>query len=114
MASPQITTLTCFSRTANLKVLARIIDGLSNLKFDGEGETTFFEHTARFLKFFTKHNIHYEDVACRLFILMFEGLIRGWCYTLSVASIHSFENLAIECYHAFNRYDYKYMLKKIM
>lgn len=109
-----MTTTTCFSRTENMKVPKRIIDDLSNNKFNGEGETTLFVHTARFLKFCTKHNIHYEDVSCRFLILMFEVCIREWCYTLCTSSIHTFENIAKEIYHTFYRYDYKYVFKKIM
>lgn len=50
-----------------------IIDDLSNLKFSGEGETTFVEHTKCFLRFFIEHNISLEDISSRLFIIMFEG-----------------------------------------
>jgi len=95
-------------------VLVEIINYLSNLKFKGEGETTLFGHTACFLEFCTKHNIHCEEGSFRLLTLTFEEHIREWCYTFHVASIHSFEHIAIEFYHAFDGYDYKSVFKKIM
>ena len=81
MTSSTIITPSCFSRNASLQVPTSIIDDMSTLKFDGEGETTLFEHISHFIKFGTKHNIHYEDVGCRLFILTFKGYIREWCHT---------------------------------
>lgn len=100
--------------TPKIKVSVEIINDLSNLNFNGEGETTFFEHTARFLEFCMKNNIHCEEVACKFFTLTFEGCVREWCYTLHVTSIQSFKHLSIEFYHDFDRYDYKYVFNKIV
>jgi len=48
------------------------------------------------------------------FNLTFEGRASEWYYTLPIASIHSFEHLATELFHAFDKYDYKSVFKKIM
>lgn len=91
-----------------------ILNDLSNLKFYGKGETPIYNYTTHFLQIFTKHNIHCEDVACRLFILTFEARIKEWCYTSMDSSIHSFNHIIKEIFHAFGRYDYKFIFKKIM
>jgi len=114
MASSQILTPTCFSRTENLKAPAGIINDLSNLKFDGDGGTTIPEHIVRVFKFCTKHNIHCEDTACRLFILTFKAHVKEWYHPLPITSIHSFEHLVKELYRTFGMYDYKSIFKKIM
>jgi len=91
-----------------------ILNDLSNLKFDGKGETTILHRTAQFLEFCTKYNIHYEDAACRLSILRFEAGVKEWCYTLLTASIYSFDHVFKELFRAFGRCDYKSVFKKIM
>ena len=63
---------------------------MSQLKFDGEGEISIVEHTYDFSKFFESHEINCEYVACKLFILTFEGQVKLWCHTLPYAAIHSF------------------------
>lgn len=96
-----------------MKVHVGIINDLSNLKFVGESGTTVLEHTIQFLEFFTKHNIHYEDISCRLFFLTFKAHIKEWCYTLRTSSIDYFKYLFKNLYHEFDIYDYKFIYKKI-
>lgn len=91
-----------------------IVDDFSTLKFDDEGETTLLEHTTHFLDFCTEHDIHYEDVACRLFILTFEGHVRKWCHAFTDASMDSFKHLVTKLFRAFDMYDRKHLCKKIL
>lgn len=114
MASSQILTSTCFSRTTNSKVPIGITNDLTNVNFNGEGGTTILEHIAHFLEFCTHNKIHCEDTAYRFFILTFKACIEEWCYTLPTTSIHSFEHIVKELYHACDRHDYKFVYKKIM
>ena len=79
-----------------------IINDLSNTKFDGKCETTFFAH------------IHCEETSFKLFTLTFEGRVREWCRILPDASIHSFEHLVTKLFRAFDMYDSKRLCKKIL
>lgn len=114
MNSSTIIILTCFSGDVSLQVPASIVDDLLTLEFNGEGETTLVGHIVCFLEFNTEHNIQCKDVACRLFILTFEGSIRKWCQTLTDASIHSFKHLVTKLSHAFDMFDCKCLRKKIL
>jgi len=105
---------TCFSKDVSLQVSESIIDYLSTLKFDDEGETTLLEHNLHFLEFCIEHNIHCKDVSCRLFILTFEGRIRKWCHTLTDASLHSFEHLVTKLSLTFDMFNHKRLGKKIL
>jgi len=113
MASSHIITL-CFSRVANLKFLLWIIHNLSNIKFSGEIETTIIKNTLHFLETFYCFEVNYEDVACRLFILILEGRVKQWFYTFLNDSIHSFKQIFMEIHQAFDRYDYQSVYKKII
>lgn len=49
-----------------------------------------------------------------MFTLTFKGGIRECGCKFPVTSRHSFKHLAIEIFHTFDKYDYKYVFKKIM
>ena len=114
MTSSKIILPTCFSKDLKFQVSVNIIDDLSHLKFNGKGETTILEQIEHFLQFCTEHNILFQDVGCRFFILMFEECIRKWCHTLTDASIHSFEHFVTKLFHVFDRYDHEHLCQKIL
>jgi hypothetical protein len=53
------------------KPIRNILHFLSQLKFDGEGETSASGHDLNFLKFCCSHNITNGNGICRLFTLTF-------------------------------------------
>jgi hypothetical protein len=78
----------------------------SQLKFDGEGETSACEHAFKSWKLFSSHNIADGNFICRLFTLTFAGWVKSWCDTLSGISIHMWEQFIHEFLHNFENYDY--------
>jgi hypothetical protein len=73
MAPSHIPLWRCFSGTVPPKPPRNILHFLSQLKFDGEGETTASEHAFKFWKFCSFQNITNGNVICRLFTLTFAG-----------------------------------------
>jgi hypothetical protein len=69
---------------------------ISQFIFDGEGETSASENVFQFWNFLFSHNISHEGVICRLFTVTFVGQVKSWCETLSVASIHTWEQFMHE------------------
>ena len=108
MAHPEIILLGCFSNRSIHKIL--ILDeplyDLSQLKFDGEGDTSITEHIFLLFKFCESYEIDCQDVACVLLFLTLEGCVNELWYTLSLASVHLFEQFLNELHQAFDRYDY--------
>jgi len=90
MAHPKIIIPRCFSNRENITIPTKLIHNLSQLNFDGEGETSILEHILRFLNFCDSNEVNCEDDACKSFSLTLEGHVKYWCHTLLVASIHSF------------------------
>jgi hypothetical protein len=95
-------------------IVRNILHFLSQLKFDGEGEISASEHAFNFWKFCCSHNITNGNVICRLFTLTFAGRVKSWCETLSVASIHTWEQFMHEFLHAFENYDYDNLCAEIL
>jgi hypothetical protein len=106
MAPSHIPLWRCFSGIVPLKTPRNILHFLSQIKFDGEGETTASEHAFQIWKFCCSQNITNESVICRLFTLTLAGQVKSWCETLSVASIHTWEQFMHQFWHAFENYDY--------
>jgi hypothetical protein len=79
----------CVSSFVPLKTPRNIFHLLSQIKFNGEGETYAFEHIFQFRKICFSQNISHEGVICRLFTLTFAGQVKNWYETLSTASIHT-------------------------
>ena len=86
---------------------------LSQLKFDGEDETTSNKNIFDFLKFCESLEIDDEEFSCALLSLTLEGRAKQWCYTLPVVSIHSFEQLVGKLQQEFDMYDFQDVLKRI-
>jgi len=61
------------SRSITLK----IVNHLSHVKFDGEGEVTVVEHVYRFFNKCRFYKIYTDNEICRLFTLTFEGRIES-------------------------------------
>jgi len=79
MAYPHIINPGCFSDRSNVKVPMELIDDLSQVNFDGEGETFIVEHISLFLKFCEYHEINCEDVDSKIFTLTLESRVKKWC-----------------------------------
>jgi len=67
----------CFSSNVPPKLVRKILHFLSQLRFDGEGETTVSKHVFNFWKFCGSHNITNDNVICMLFTLTFTGWSRA-------------------------------------
>lgn len=64
------------------------IHDLSELKFDGEGESTFCERLFQVIYPCFCNKVSSEDIMARLLTLTFEGHVKQLYHTLLVASIH--------------------------
>ena len=96
----------CFSRKIIVDTPARIVDLLTENKFNGEEVTSAYEHVLQFIDQCIFHKITDKDVLCICLTLTFEGRIKKWCETLPVASIHSFEHLISAFLVSFGNYDF--------
>lgn len=96
----------CFSWKIIFDTPVRIVDLLTENKFNGEEVTSVCEHVLQFIDLCIFHNITDKDVMCLLLTLTFEGRVKGWCETLPVDSIHSFEQLISEFIVSFGVYDF--------
>jgi hypothetical protein len=88
------------------KTPRKILHFLSQLKFNGEGETNSFEHAFQLWKFCCSHNITNGSAICRLFTLIFVVRVKSLCETLPIASIHTWEQFMYQIWHSFENYDY--------
>jgi hypothetical protein len=114
MAPSHIPLWRCFSGTVPPKPPRNILHFLSQLRFDGESEISASEHALHFWKFCCSHNITDGNTICRLFTLTFAGRVKSWCETLSIASIHTWEQFMREFLHAFENYDYDNLCAEIL
>lgn len=105
MVLPQIIITRYFFKDLNCTIPI-VIHNLSQLKFDGEGKSTFQEHLFQVVHFFLFNEIYCKDVMARLLTLTFKDRVSRLCHTLPIDSIHSFDQLAKGLHKAFNKYDY--------
>jgi hypothetical protein len=87
---------------------------LSQLKFDGEGETYASRHALHFWKFCCSHNITNENVICSMFTLTFAGQVKSGARLCRPASIHTWEQFMREFFHSFENYDYDKLCEEIL
>lgn len=101
MYYPQIIISRCFYNLSHskLSIPDEPLNDLSQLKFDGEGDTSIFEHASIFLKLCEYYKIDCENVACIIFYLTLEGWVNWWCNTQPPTSIHSLEHFIKELHY---------------
>lgn len=111
----QIIILKCFSNLSPGKLLIseKQIYDLSQFKFDGEGSTLITKHISYFVGLCKYHETSEEYVVGVLFTLTLKGHFNQWHHALPFSSIHSFDQFLEGFHQAFDRYDYRCVLKNI-
>ena len=114
MAPSHIPLWRLFSGILPPKPPRNILHFFLQLRFDGESESSASKHALHFWKFCCSHNITDRNTICMLFTLTFVVRVNCWCDTLSVASIHTWEQFMHEFFHDFENYDYDKLCEEIL
>lgn len=94
-------------------MITHVVRLLSQVKLNGENNSSAFHHALQFIQRVSNANIQKidEGVLCRIFTLTFTAKARRWCRNLPVASIHSWDQfvrtfiLEFDCYEYDQVYD---------
>jgi hypothetical protein len=106
MAPAQITVLEHAFNFSLPVIPNKTTDLLSELTFDGEGNTSALDHIYKFCSKCLKNKITDLNLICRLFSLTFRGRVKYWFESFRANSIHSWSEFVIEFLSYFNNYDY--------
>ena len=85
----------CIHGHASSNTPPEVVRLLSQVKFNGEINSSTFNHVLQFIQNFSNYDFQGTDegILCRIFTLTFAKKARNWCRTLPIASIHSWINL---------------------
>lgn len=113
MALPEIIIWGCFSINLNCTIPTEVIHDMSELKFNGEGQSAFHVHLLQVMTLCHRHQIKSEDVWAILLTLTFEGHVKHCCHTLPIASISSFDQFTEMMIKSFDKYSHRDVCEKI-
>jgi len=100
-----------FSHADDFEVSKDVLDDFSRFKYDSEGRATLLRHEVAFTGFYHRNEVFSNDIACGLFTYTFQRHVKKWCHTFPTASIHSYDHMLDELFHAFYHYDVKHSRK---
>ena len=115
MAPLKLPIWSCIYGQASSNTPSEIVRLLSQVKFDGKKNSSAFNHVRQFIKNVSNYDFQGidEGILCRIFALTFAAKARNWCRTLSVASIHSWDQFVTIFVCKFNHYDYDQVCDEI-
>ena len=82
---------------------------LSQVKFNGKGSSSTFNHVFQFIQNVLNYDFQGidEGILCRIFTLTFAAKAKNWCRTLPGDSIHNWDQFVTILISKFDGYDYE-------